>query len=206
MTSSGAGTGPSPASAKAQLRRHALQRRAASSTAERAGSASSLERALVPRLPPGGPVAAYVAMDGEPDPASFVAAARAAGHRVLLPVLLAGGDLDWIASDDAPLTSGRQGTRHPDGPLLGRDAIADCALVVVPALAVDRAGVRLGRGGGGYDRALGRTQGYVVAALHAGELHVQLPSEPHDRPVDGAVAGGPLVRIRPHTGDGVWPG
>ena len=76
-------------------------------------------------------------------------------------------------------------------------AAAD-ALVVVPGLGVDRTGTRLGRGGGSYDRALVRTRGCAVAALHAGELHDHLPAEPHDRPVDAAVLPGQgLVRLGP---------
>ena len=44
-------------------------------------------------------------------------------------------------------------------------------------------GVRLGRGGGSYDRALRRARGLVVALLHEGELVDALPAEPHDVPV-----------------------
>jgi 5-formyltetrahydrofolate cyclo-ligase len=53
----------------------------------------------------------------------------------------------------------------------------------VPALAVDRTGRRLGRGGGSYDRALGRVPvgTPVCALLHDGEILDVVPSEPHDR-------------------------
>jgi 5-formyltetrahydrofolate cyclo-ligase len=70
--------------------------------------------------------------------------------------------------------------------------------VVVPALRVARDGTRLGRGGGFYDRVLGRARGLVVAALHPGELVDALPSEPHDRPVAAVVLPGTgLVRTAP---------
>jgi 5-formyltetrahydrofolate cyclo-ligase len=61
--------------------------------------------------------------------------------------------------------------------------------VVVPALAVDRRGVRLGRGGGSYDRALARLAAgaTAVALLHDGELLDALPAEAHDRAVTAAV-------------------
>jgi 5-formyltetrahydrofolate cyclo-ligase len=64
---------------------------------------------------------------------------------------------------------------------------------------VDRAGTRLGRGGGSYDRVLPRTTGLVVALLHDGEAVAELPAEPHDVPVDAVVlpARG-LVRLREH--------
>lgn len=84
--------------------------------------------------------------------------------------------------------SGR-GMREPTGPRLGPTAIADAELVIVPAVAVDRRGIRLGRGGGSYDRALARVGAgaLVVAPLHDGELVDVVPAEPHDRPVDAVI-------------------
>lgn len=81
-----------------------------------------------------------------------------------------------------------RGLREPAGPRLGRAAIADAELVIVPAVAVDRAGVRLGRGGGSYDRALARVRpdALVIAPLYDGELVDRLPAEPHDARVDAA--------------------
>jgi 5-formyltetrahydrofolate cyclo-ligase len=111
----------------------------------------------------------------------------------LLPVLLPDGDLDWAAYDGR-LTSGRP--PEPVGNRLGVDAIATCDLVLVPALLVDRRGVRLGKGGGSYDRALARATGLTVALLHDGELVEALPTEPHDVPVDAVVTpSGGLVHL-----------
>jgi 5-formyltetrahydrofolate cyclo-ligase len=119
-------------------------------------------------------VASYVAMAGEP----YVAPQRG----WLLPVLLDDGDLDW-AVFDGELESGRGGFLSPTGPRLGVGAIASADLVLVPALLVDRAGYRLGRGGGSYDRALPRTSGLTVALVHDDELVDELPHEEHDVPV-----------------------
>jgi 5-formyltetrahydrofolate cyclo-ligase len=120
-----------------------------------------------------------------------------AGHRVLLPVLEDDGDLDWAQWDGA-LVPGRAGTSTPGGARLGRDAVSACAVVVVPALAVDRLGTRLGRGGGSYDRALARATGLVVALLHDGELVEEpLPAAPHDVPVAAAATPSDgLVRLQ----------
>ena len=113
----------------------------------------------------------------------------------LLPVLRADGDLDW-ASYDGQLVPGPRGLLEPAGPRLGVEAVAGCDLVLVPALRVDRAGHRLGRGGGAYDRALPRVTGLVVALLHDGELVDQLPTEPHDARVHAAVTpSSGLVRL-----------
>ncbi len=182
---------------KATLRRQALLRRAALSAVQRAASGVALASAL--REWRGARIAAYASIGDEPDTALLLD-----GHEdVLLPVLLLDGDLDWAAYD-GELVDGAHGTREPPGPRLGRDAVADCSLVVVPALGVDRAGTRLGRGGGSYDRALARTTAYVVAALHPGELHDLLPTEVHDQPVDAAVLPDRgLVRLRPHPLEGL---
>ena len=77
---------------------------------------------------------------------------------------------------------GPRGLLEPAGPRLGRDAVADCALVVVPALAVDRRGTRLGpRRRLVRPRARPRPAGLVVALLHDGELRRRrCPAEPHD--------------------------
>jgi 5-formyltetrahydrofolate cyclo-ligase len=69
------------------------------------------------------------------------------------------------------------------------DAIARARLVLVPALAADREGCRLGRGGGYYDRTLPLTATEVplVVVLNDEELVDELPAEPHDRRVTAAL-------------------
>jgi 5-formyltetrahydrofolate cyclo-ligase len=100
----------------------------------------------------------------------------------LLPVVTAGLDLDW--AEHTGSTTTRRGLEEPDGPLLGREAIAGCDLVLVPALLVDRRGYRLGKGGGCYDRALARTTAFTIALVNDDELVDELPAEPHDVRVD----------------------
>ena len=169
---------------------------------DRAAAARALAECVVDELAdlPPGPVAAYASVGTEPGTQALLAALADGPRDVLLPLLLPDGDLDW-ARHDGPLHPGPRGLLQPPGPPLGPDAVAQCALVVVPALAVDRSGTRLGRGGGSYDRALARTRGLVVAALHRGELVDHLPAEAHDRPVHAVVVPGEgLVRLRPHQG------
>ena len=170
---------------KPSLRRALLSRRAALPPQERDLVAAAAVELLLPRLV--GPVAAYLSVGTEPGTGPLLAAL--AGQEVLLPVLLPDGDLDWGRAGEGVAT-GPQGLLEPCGPRLGRDAVRHCGTVVVPALAVDRAGTRLGRGGGSYDRALARTTGWVVALLHDGEAVLTLPAEPHDRPVSAFLTPG----------------
>jgi 5-formyltetrahydrofolate cyclo-ligase len=132
----------------------------------------------------GGPVCAYLPIGSEPGSAELPDALRAAGHEVLLPVVPAEpGPLDW-ARYDGPrdLGPGPIGLREPTGPRLGPTAIARARLVLVPALAVDRRGVRIGKGAGYYDRSLplaGRDVPLVVV-VYDEELVEELPAEDHD--------------------------
>jgi 5-formyltetrahydrofolate cyclo-ligase len=138
-------------------------------------------------------VTAYAPVGPEPGgrdlPAVLADVIRPYGGRLLLPVLLNDNDLDWSAFG-GDLAPGPRGLAQPPGPRLGPDAITTADLVVVPALAVDPAGRRLGRGGGSYDRALARlTPGrtLVVALLYDGELVDAVPAEAHDHPVDATI-------------------
>ena len=118
--------------------------------------------------------------------ASVLAALLAAGKRVLLPVLLPDLDLDWaVHTGDAGLGSASRGLLEPTGPRLGVDAIATPDVVLVPGLAVSPTGLRLGRGGGSYDRALTRVPvgTFTCVLLHDDEVGLDVPAAPHDRPV-----------------------
>jgi 5-formyltetrahydrofolate cyclo-ligase len=145
--------------------------------------------ALVRRVRPS-TIAAYVPVGTEPGSLALLTALAAYG-RVLLPVLLSDNDLDW-AAHEGPLSAGARGLLSPSGVRLGVEAISSADLVLVPALAVDRLGQRLGRGGGSYDRALGRLSGgsSAIALLHDGEFVDAVPAEPHDRPVHGVITPG----------------
>jgi 5-formyltetrahydrofolate cyclo-ligase len=135
-------------------------------------------------------VAAYVSTGTEPRTGRLLATLAASGVRVLLPVLLADGDLDWAAYDGpSTLGAGLRGTTEPIGPRLGTSAVTQAQAVVVPALAVGSDGTRLGRGGGSYDRALARIEPscLTVAFVYDGELLERVPAEPHDRRVAVAV-------------------
>lgn len=131
-------------------------------------------------------VAAYVSLPGEPGTGVLLDALQDAGKRVILPLLLPDLDLDWGTYRGADrLRPARRGMFEPDGDPLGVRAIATADVVLVPGLAVSPTGMRLGRGGGSYDRALGRVPvgTFTCALLFDDEVGIAVPAEPHDRPV-----------------------
>lgn len=178
--------------AKAQWRARLTAARLALPVEVRAARAMALaEAAVALAAATGGPVCAYLPVGSEPGSPELVAALHAAGHEVLLPVVPAvRGPLDW-ASYDGPAAIGRGplGLREPTGPRRGPTAIAAARLVLVPALAADRSGRRLGRGAGYYDRTLPQANPGVplVVVLNDEELVNELPDEPHDRRVTAAL-------------------
>jgi 5-formyltetrahydrofolate cyclo-ligase len=147
--------------------------------------------------------AVYVSVGSEPGTGHLLDALVAAGKRVLLPVVLPGLDLDWaVHTGRDDLAPAVRGLLEPTGPRLGREAIGQADVVLVPGLAVSARGERLGQGGGCYDRALPRvTPGTPVAVvLYDDEVGVDVPTEPHDLPVGFALTAGGVVPL------GVIPG
>ena len=179
-----------PSDAKAALREAFLTRRRNRPAAERAAAAARVTTALLRGLAGARTFAAFVPDEIEPGPGRLPAAYTQLGARVLLPVVPAEGrELAW-AVDTGRLGPGRfGGVLEPLGPRLGTTAIGAADVVVVPALAVARDGVRLGRGGGYYDRALRhvRPGAGLVAVVFDDELVDELPDEPHDLRVTAVV-------------------
>ena len=144
-------------------------------------------------------VAAYVSVGREPGTGALLDLLVAAGKRVVLPVLLGDLDLDWAAyrgADD--LVRAGRGLLQPSGPLLGLEAVATADAVLVPGMAVDRTGLRMGRGGGSYDRALGRVPvgTFTCVLLNAAEVLDRVPRAPHDRPVTAVATEDGVRRFR----------
>ena len=179
---------PEFADRKAQLRasRQAARRELPQTQQAAAGRALSDAVLAYPPTQMAGTVAAYVSVGSEPSTRALIFTLWKRGSYVLLPLLEPGGDLDW-ASYEGPdsLVTGPRGLLQPGEPPRGRTAIASADLVIVPALAVDRRGNRLGRGGGSYDRALARVGPAVptIALLYDDELLADVPAAAHDWPV-----------------------
>jgi 5-formyltetrahydrofolate cyclo-ligase len=135
---------------------------------------------------PGDPVCCHLPVGTEPGSIEFVDALAGQGRRVLLPIVVGAAPLDWAYYEGPDsLVPGPYGLREPGGARLGPSAIGLAAVVLVPALAVDGHGTRLGKGGGHYDRSLPLVGAGVplVAVVRDEEVVDRLPTEPHDIPM-----------------------
>jgi 5-formyltetrahydrofolate cyclo-ligase len=183
------GNPPDPAAAKAALRHRRLASRGAMTDAERAQARAGLRDVVLARSAAAGwrCVAAYEPLRTEPGSTALLEQLDAAGIRVLVPITRPDRDLDW-----------KRWRPGDSGPALGPAAIGDAEAVLVPAFAVGDDGMRLGRGGGSYDRALPRCAVTAVTAalLFDGEREPRVPAEPWDRPVHAAVTPSGWTRLR----------
>ncbi|MFF7249641.1 5-formyltetrahydrofolate cyclo-ligase [Embleya sp. NPDC008237] len=186
---------------KATLRSQLMHSRSHTGSDRRVAASRALRDALLalPEVAAAATVAAYVPVGSEPggrDLAEDLAAGST--RRVLLPVLLPDNDLDWaLYEGPASLVPAGRGLREPIGPRLGVEGVCTADVLVVPGLAVDRRGLRLGRGGGSYDRALARVpaSAVTVVLLYDDEVLDRVPAEPHDVPVDIAVTPAAVYRF-----------
>jgi len=145
----------------------------------------------------GGTVCGYVPVGTEPGSIEMLDVLARHADRVLLPVAHTTSDDDavalrWGEYRPGELVSARFGLLEPAGPWLPATAVAEASIVLVPALAVDRTGARLGRGRGFYDRTLvlRGPRARLIAVVRDEELLDEVPHEPHDVPMTHALTPG----------------
>lgn len=183
---------------KAALRAEVRSRRRARSEQDRARAAADLAlhaRVLVQQSgsPTPSLIAAYLSLPTEPGTDDLIAALTADGHAVWVPRIVDDG-LSWVGYRVGdPLRSGPMGIREPTGAAVPDEDLDGLDLVLMPGLACDRQGHRLGQGGGYYDRFLARLTPHHdggplrVAVLHEDEVLDAVPSDEHDARVDAAL-------------------
>lgn len=138
----------------------------------------------------------YLATPTEPETRPFLSWAYDNGIDVLLPVTRNDGLLDWaVANNTEDENVGLFGLPEPTGDLLGPIAINSVDLIIVPASAVDKRGVRMGWGRGYFDKTLGSMgkRPPVYAIVFDSEFVDEVPREVHDQPVTGVVTPSALV-------------
>jgi 5-formyltetrahydrofolate cyclo-ligase len=182
---------------KAALRERLLAARRSASDGDRAGQASALVDHVAGLMIDGGTVCAYVPVGAEPGSIELLDALQRHAARVLLPVARTTADddavaLQWGEYQPGQLVTARFGLLEPPRPWLPATTVAQAGVVLVPALAVDRAGARLGRGRGFYDRTLvlRDPQARLIAVVRDEELLDEVPHEPHDVPMTHALTPG----------------
>ena len=202
-----------PDASKAEIRASLIAARRAVPGAVRAEEARQLAGHLEQALGGATAVCAYFPVGTEPGGPELLDRLAELCEEVLLPVVRTGpaGEhrpLTWgryVPGDPGGLIEAGLGLREPARPWLPPDQVARVPVILVPALAVDRAGVRLGRGGGFYDRSLALCAPgtRLVAVVRDSEIVVTLPHEPHDVLMTHALApSAGLVRLghRPPAG------
>ncbi|WP_144791542.1 5-formyltetrahydrofolate cyclo-ligase [Corynebacterium singulare] len=177
-------------SPKAALRAQLLQARRTRSPEQRARDNKAWCAGARALLTPTMRVAAYHPLGTEPGGPELVDSIAAACCEVFLPISGTDGQLLWTLYDgpDA-MRPGALGIAEPVGQRHSSAVLAQLDLILAPAMAVSPSGMRLGKGAGYYDRALaplpsGRPP--VVALVHSTEV-CEVPTEDHDRPVDGVL-------------------
>jgi 5-formyltetrahydrofolate cyclo-ligase len=172
---------------KPQLREQLLSARRLLAPAVREAEALALAQHISPLVNMGETICAYVPVGTEPGSIALLDTLSGAGVRVLLPVAVSSDDgvplpLLWAEYQPGRLVAARFGLKEPAGVRLAAATLSQAHLVIVPALAVDRRGGRLGRGAGFYDRSLPLRDpaARLVAVVRDSELVQELPVEPHD--------------------------
>lgn len=193
--------GPDTRGAKRRLRRDLRAARRALGTEAQAQAAEAVATHAManPPLADARAIVAYIASDGEIDIAPLMHQLQRSGRRILLPRCLEDGSLELVVVQPGSrlLATGPGGVLEPDGPAVSLDTVPLPAALLAPAVALDRRGNRLGRGGGAYDRLIPkihRRNWEVVGLCHGEHVVDRLPTEAHDVAVDAILTERGLVR------------
>lgn len=209
--------GPPTASAQAKIRlrsEYRAARTALGPAARREQSGALCDgvvdhvREILATLGPGAGrpvVAAYLGIGTEPATDVLLGNLHGIGADVVLPVCEPGYRLSWASwtPGTVPERSAHAGVLEPGGPRRDFTELSGVALILVPGLAVDRSGTRLGQGGGYYDRFLAaHPRGRAGTPTRFGMVYRDellpadsLPADPWDQPLDGVFTPAGPVRL-----------
>lgn len=187
---------------KRALRAELRERRQLLSDAQRDAAASAIGDRLDALIDGLGArsISCFLSTTTEPGTRAFVTRAVRRGIRVLLPITRSDGLLDWaVATEDDEIAEGLFGLPEPTGEVLGPIAVNDVDLMIIPAAAVDRSGMRMGWGRGYFDKTIGSMEKCppVYAVIYDSEILDSLPREVHDQPVTGVVTPSQTLELSP---------
>jgi len=184
---------------KSSLRKAKRAARKSMSAADRSTFASGIvERALaIPEIANASHVMGYAATEEEFDPKPLLDVLRSRGAAIYLPRICGPGALSAHLCDPAvPLEVGPFDLLQPRSDMPTIDPF-DCDLIIVPGVAFNARGARLGMGGGFYDRLLVNAPHAIrLALIFDSQLTEAIPEDEHDQPVDIIIT--PTVTL--HTG------
>ena len=184
-----------PQSEKAAFRSRLRAARAVRGSENAAQAGEAIARVGADFLRDATSIAAYAGIRGEPPTRPLLDRLVELAITVLLPVVDE-DRLDWTEYDAWPALVDHDGLLEPVGSRRGPEVLRGVDVVLAPALAVDRHGHRLGRGGGHYDRALvGVPRKRIVAVVFSDEILDDLPVEPHDVMVGAALTPDGVVEL-----------
>ena len=176
----------SPASAKLALRAEMRARRRALAAEQPQAGEQAARHLPLDELPPFAVVGGYVRHGAEINPAAVLARFREAGARIALPVTVA-ADAPLVFRAGTPETEHVADAAGVRGPPQHAEAMVP-DLLIVPLVAFDREGGRLGQGGGHFDRTLAALDAqkpvFAIGLAYAGQEVARLPREEHDRRLD----------------------
>ncbi|MDO4878193.1 MAG: 5-formyltetrahydrofolate cyclo-ligase [Neisseria sp.] len=179
---------------KKQLRRRFRQARAALSAAQRHRAEKTVVRRLKPLVKRGRKIAAYWALGSELRPDGLFRTAWRRGAEIYLPHIVRGSRRMWFTPyrEGMRPERGRGQARLQVPQFAGRKIRAErLDVILLPVVAADRHGFRLGQAGGYYDATLARCRPKRPLRIAVGfscQLADQLPREPHDIPLHGFVS------------------
>lgn len=185
--------GVDSATDRASLRRHYRNVRRRLSVAAQRRHALGIRRHFLcsPLVWRARRIAAYLAIDGEPDLQPLLASLAAMGKQLALPVIRRDRRMDFFAYDaNTPLIPNRYGILEP-APGARYVHTLSLGLVLTPLVAFDDSGNRLGMGGGFYDRHFARVPDglgpRLVGVAHEAQRAPALEAAPWDQPLDGVL-------------------
>lgn len=181
---------------RAEIRRRRRSRTASERESESAALTENLIALVLQRAP--ALVGCYLSAPDEPDTRPFLNWAAANGVDVLVPLSRRDGLLDWVYAGGGAEQAGLFGISEMVGEVVPAEVFHSVDLLLIPAAAVDRWGMRMGWGRGYFDRALASLAEPppVFAVVHDDELLESVPRESHDRPVDGVVSPHRILQFR----------